>query len=269
VSATAPYFPAEEILLTNRFSTAGLSDIATAEEAESAGSLCCICLDYGPLRSLSFVKPFCGFATPRSGGLYAYGNIEELRSRQACPFCRLVCRLIPPDLPSTTRIHIRPPPSAPGGVVDASLDIYADCQFQGRIEYSNNLFDGNEETVPPNVDPALIREWLQCCEKDHDHSRLRHCRLYQTPIDITLVDTAEHRLVRASSRNRYLALSYVWGKVPLFQTTMSNRLSLEEPGSLLKVIEEIPQVIQDSMALVSALGERYLWVDCLVWSHIL
>lgn len=247
---------------------AGLVDVAAAEEVKPAGSLCCICLDYGPLRSLSFVKPFGGFAAPRSGDSYAYGDIEELRSRQACPFCRLVYRLMPSDLPSTTQIHLRLTPSAREGIIDASLDIYADCQFQGRIEYSNNLFDGNEDTVYLNVDPALIREWLHCCEKDHDHSRLRDSRLYQTPIDITLVDTAEHRLVRASSRNRYLALSYVWGKVPMFQTTISNRLSLEEPGSLLKIIEEIPRVIQDSMAFVSALGERYLWVDCLVRSHI-
>jgi hypothetical protein len=55
----------------------------------------------------------------------------------------------------------------------------------------------------------------------------------------------------------------------MFQTTMSNRISLEVPGSLLNVIEEIPQVNQDSMALVSALGERHLCVDCLVWSHTL
>jgi hypothetical protein len=193
-----------ERLDTSTTGLAGLADIAAAEEAELAGSLCCVCLDYGPLRNLSFVKPFCGFATLRSGGSYTYGNIEELRSRQVCPFCRLVCRLMPPDLPSTTRIHLRFPPSALEGIVDASLDIYADCQFQGRIEYSNNRFDGNEETAFLNVDPALIREWLQCCEKDHDHSRPHDCRLHQTLIDITLVDTTEHRLVE------YLLETGIW-----------------------------------------------------------
>jgi hypothetical protein len=46
----------------------------------------------------------------------------------------------------------------------------------------------------------------------------------------------------------------------MFKTTMSNRSSLEEPGSLTKVIGELLRIIQDSITLGTALGERYLWV---------
>ncbi|KAH8753194.1 hypothetical protein F5882DRAFT_308772 [Hyaloscypha sp. PMI_1271] len=45
----------------------------------------------------------------------------------------------------------------------------------------------------------------------------------------------------------------------MFKTTMSNRSSLEEPGSLTKVIGELLRIIQDSITLGTALGERYLW----------
>jgi hypothetical protein len=240
---------------------ASSTGLAEVQDVVADGPLCQMCLNYDPLPRLSLLESFSGLATPRSGGWCAYGNIRDIRSRKACLFCKLICRVIPLDLLSTTQIYLRPPPEE---IADAYLDIYAERQFQGRIELFNGPIDGYKETVLPNMNPALIRGWLQDCEKDHDHSRLSDCRIYKTPIDITLIDISESRLLRASSRDRYLALSYVWGEVSMFQTTMSNRSSLEEPGSLIKVIEEIPQVIQDSMALVSALGERYLWIDCLV-----
>ena len=118
--------------------------------------------------------------------------------------------------------------------------------------------------VGPEIEPAQISRYLQRCEKNHDHSRLDDNRLYHTRIEISLIDTCESRIVRGSSLDRYFALSYVWGEVPMFKTTMSNRSSLEEPGSLTKIMDGIPRIIQDSITLVLALGERYLWVDSLV-----
>jgi hypothetical protein len=240
---------------------ASSTKLAKVQDVVADGTLCQMCLNYDPLTRLSLLKSISEFLTLRSGGSCAYGNIGDIRSRKACLFCNLISRVVSLDLLSTTQIYLRPPPRE---IANAYLDIYAERQFQGRVEPFNGPIDGYKQTVLPNTDPALIRGLLHCCERDHDHSRLSDCRIYKTPIDITLVDISESRLLRASSRDRYLALSYVWGEVSMFQTTMSNRSSLEEPGSLIKVMEEIPQVIQDSMALVSALGERYLWVDCLV-----
>jgi hypothetical protein len=114
------------------------------------------------------------------------------------------------------------------------------------------------------IEPAQICGYLQRCEEGHNHSRLDDNRLYHTPINLTLIDVTEGRLVRGSSRDRYFALSYVWGNVPIFQTTMSNRSTLEEPGSLTNVTEKIPKTIQDSITLMQVMGERYLWVDSLV-----
>ncbi|PMD32184.1 HET-domain-containing protein, partial [Hyaloscypha variabilis F] len=117
--------------------------------------------------------------------------------------------------------------------------------------------------VQPRISPAQICLFLQQCEKYHDHSRLDDSRLYNKPITITLVDVMESRLVTGSSRDRYFALSYVWGELSMFQATMTNKPLLEMPGSLNKFAKEIPKLIQDAISFVLAMGERYLWVDSL------
>lgn len=58
-----------------------------------------------------------------------------------------------------------------------------------------------------------------------------------------------------------MALSHVWGGVPVFQATKSNAKRFECDNSLRK--EQAPQVIEDAMDFVEAFGEQYLWVDCL------
>lgn len=65
----------------------------------------------------------------------------------------------------------------------------------------------------------------------------------------------------ASSSWRFLTISYVWGKAALEITTIANRRDREQQGALSKL--NLPQLILDEMLLVSRLGERYLWVDCL------
>jgi hypothetical protein len=54
----------------------------------------------------------------------------------------------------------------------------------------------------------------------------------------------------------------------MFKTTMSNRSSLEKPGSLTKSMDKLPKIIQDSITLVTALGEPNLWVDSLAKPHL-
>jgi hypothetical protein len=47
----------------------------------------------------------------------------------------------------------------------------------------------------------------------------------------------------------------------MFKTTMSNKSPFEKPGSLTKIMDDLPRVILDSITLVIGLGEPYLWVD--------
>jgi len=64
-----------------------------------------------------------------------------------------------------------------------------------------------------------------------------------------------------------MALSHVWGGVPVFQATKINAKRLECENSLR--MEQVPQVNQDAMDFVEAFGEQYLylWVDCLFWTY--
>lgn len=66
---------------------------------------------------------------------------------------------------------------------------------------------------------------------------------------------------------RYVALSYIWGKHPVSQsphvTTRSNVMLDIQQGSLEKVWDSLPRTIQDAILLINRLGERYLWIDSL------
>ncbi|KAM0265212.1 hypothetical protein ACHAQJ_000365 [Trichoderma viride] len=116
-----------------------------------------------------------------------------------------------------------------------------------------------------------IRTWLDTCNGQHNH----HCCAGEDSDAITwhpvyLVDSVERCLVKAKPRDRYLALSYVWG--PLNQ----RRGGPNEVVQLLKSnVEEfqaglpevdMPETILDAMYLARKLGFRYLWVDqlCIV-----
>ncbi|KAK7422426.1 hypothetical protein QQX98_001706 [Neonectria punicea] len=116
-----------------------------------------------------------------------------------------------------------------------------------------------------------LREWLDACNIEHEH----HCAVSSdtevpTWHPIWLIDVVERRLVRATNKDRYLALSYVWGSptprrtaAPTqFQTLKSNIGAFQEaiPDN------DIPQTFVDAMWLAKKLGIRHLWIDklCIV-----
>jgi hypothetical protein len=115
---------------------------------------------------------------------------------------------------------------------------------------------------------------------------------------LRVIDVTDGRVVEAPRDCRYIALSYIWGKPPLprtpeMETWIKNGL-LTNPfckDALPRIIggnstallhtketsttidngllgnpfykEKVPKTIRDAMDLVSAIGERYLWVDSL------
>jgi hypothetical protein len=107
----------------------------------------------------------------------------------------------------------------------------------------------------------LIKDWIKECENYHQDDVSILAPRYKHPVEIILIDILDQKLVRASSSWRFLTISYVWGKAALETTTTANRRAREQQGALSKV--NLPQLILDAMLLVSQLGERYLWVDCL------
>jgi hypothetical protein len=110
------------------------------------------------------------------------------------------------------------------------------------------------------TDFSLIRKWIGSCEEHHGPS----CSLEPyKPTYIRLIDVERMCLVSGYQKYRYFALSYVWGNNVTFQTLKSNLFELEEDGSILRMRNKFPQVINDAISLVSELQERFLWVDAL------
>ncbi|KAI9861285.1 MAG: hypothetical protein M1813_005459 [Trichoglossum hirsutum] len=113
------------------------------------------------------------------------------------------------------------------------------------------------------VSPLSIREWLDVCEETHGRtcapSRSSHQRLG----GLLLIDTAQARLVWARSGIRYCTLSYVWGGALVLKTAKANLSRLQQVGAFHAPDLKLPKVVEDSIAIVQAIGERYLWVDSL------
>ena len=128
---------------------------------------------------------------------------------------------------------------------------------------------GYSVPIEPKVDLQNIQSWRRacrnthgaCCNDDYAEALAQH-------IDhLTLVDVISGSLTTLSTSSpiTYVALSYVWGDVPMFKTKRSNIEVLLQPGALYNKGNGIvlPDTIRDAIHLVKALGERYLWVDCL------
>ncbi|KAI8633030.1 heterokaryon incompatibility protein-domain-containing protein [Xylariaceae sp. FL1651] len=116
------------------------------------------------------------------------------------------------------------------------------------------------------INPALIQYWMSDC--DHNHSADCNSNRLHTSgaehMSMLFIDVIENCLVSASSREKYFALSYVWGKVDMAKTTKSNYLTRLRPSALSSI--PFPRTIRDAMQLVKSIGGRLLWVDaiCLI-----
>ena len=125
----------------------------------------------------------------------------------------------------------------------------------------------NYKSLRTRIDVDRIQTWREtcsalhgdCCNDRYSAQLLKHISL------IHLIDIRSGSLVTLPSTTPFIALSYVWGDVPILKTTKSNIESLREEGAIFKedFKELLPQTIRDAIYLVDKLGERYLWVDCL------
>ncbi|EDU48492.1 heterokaryon incompatibility protein [Pyrenophora tritici-repentis] len=121
----------------------------------------------------------------------------------------------------------------------------------------------------PRIDLNSIQEWRKACHDTHgDCCNDRYSEALALRLDhLILVDVVNRSLVKLPNTTpiSFIALSYVWGEVDTCKTLTSNFEQLQQPGAICSTNTEItiPNTIRDAMYLVAALGERYLWVDCL------
>jgi hypothetical protein len=119
-------------------------------------------------------------------------------------------------------------------------------------------------TYGPQFDFQLARRWLRACEGQHLRcgKQLWHARI--KPISpLRLIDVQGMCLVDAREDSRYVALSYVWGAVPMFKTEKRLKGDLYAENGLVPFMDEISTTIQDAMQVVRNLGERFLWTDAI------
>ncbi|KAI1774166.1 heterokaryon incompatibility protein-domain-containing protein [Hypoxylon cercidicola] len=112
------------------------------------------------------------------------------------------------------------------------------------------------------VDPMLIKSWLNDCDCNPGPI-CNGARVHSIGDEMTMlfIDVVENCLVAATSREKYFALSYVWGHVDMFKTTKDNCQVRQEPRALSAIT--FPKTIRDAIRLVKSLGERLLWVDAI------
>ncbi|KAF2120630.1 heterokaryon incompatibility protein-domain-containing protein [Lophiotrema nucula] len=129
----------------------------------------------------------------------------------------------------------------------------------------SNHEDPNNTSIP--IDLEQIRRWLHSCRATHgDCCNNPYTDLLSEQLgNLDLVDVITLSLVTLPSSTPFVALSYVWGDVPVCKATRENLASLQQDGAFSGTTPGIliPNTIRDAIHLTGKLGERYLWVDCL------
>ncbi|KAK5655180.1 hypothetical protein OQA88_6079 [Cercophora sp. LCS_1] len=215
---------------------------------------------------------------------FLLGTIAEIDCRGAqCGSCRSTVAVI---VPATNRRNLSPSSSSSVTahfstsslrffLLVGDLDGVSNTDFPARRANIHKLshfpFYSTERINPTDprgrqcdaatVSLDVIKKWIRCCDSAHEHSCVRKYDMYLLPTaTLSFIDVENLCVVTPESEVRYVALSYVWGTVPVLRAIKSNIDFLCQPGSL---NTGLPRTIRDAITLCSRLGIKYLWVDSL------
>ena len=192
------------------------------------------------------------------------GNISWYRiagvntSLPPCPFVWL--QTGPPTTTGVPHICVSFEPA-----IEAGKPTRVDDRIYPREREPIQAFNGA-------LDYDLIQAWMTRCTQEHG----QHCQ-HQAPetgsdLDIWLIDVKTRQLIRHKPGDRFVALSYVWGK-GVDDRNLASGYAYEprrtDTGSLVvgkyqrqaRLPDRIPQTMEDALIFVEWLGERYLWID--------
>jgi hypothetical protein len=113
---------------------------------------------------------------------------------------------------------------------------------------------------PLAADLTLFKEWKQMCQQLHGD---KCSQIFKgTPkILPRVIDVRRRCLVVANEDDKWVCLSYVWGKTNAIRLLKSNVQAFSTPGSL--NIDVLPNIVEDALQIAKGLAEQYLWVDSL------
>ncbi|KAF5597996.1 tol [Fusarium pseudocircinatum] len=176
---------------------------------------------------------------------------------------------VPPRVPREPRDRDHPPNSSKrNSITDRLLGSFRAVRGEKEKEIpipavASSIQRRASSAVTKGGPVLRIREWLDACNADHHH----HCGV-SSDIDITtwrptwLIDVVERRLVKATNKDRYLALSYVNGTqrngAPMFTHLLQS--NVEAFQDRLPNLD-MPQTYLDAMWLAKKLGIRHIWID--------
>ncbi|KAF2491848.1 HET-domain-containing protein [Lophium mytilinum] len=233
-------------------------------------------------------------------------KLADLLSEVVCPLCLLVKTLLSQELglPSANKLEslsdsslewkdlryeedsaFHPSPKAwrpaDTGTLRVSLmhrsslrrqTIYIRRYPCDEKDYPQQTPDYKPREIPPVVDIALIKQWLDLCKTSCSGICAPDPIVPKPNCPIFMIDVNSRKVVPAlqggeGTTTDYAALSYVWGspEVPQLRNTLEGgvRSRLMEPGGLADLHIDIPTTLKDAMQLCQLLGISYLWADAL------
>ena len=231
------------------------------------------------------------------------GTWSEMTQRGDCEVCKLVVAVINESLQQEEGSKVPPEQSIEVLLLpeEASFRVSYPTPMSARL-----AFIGSEvsRTYSPDtarlvrhegIDVARVKNWLRTCDGNHtsctwrDTSTVSIVQQDDSIPDVKVIDgptslrfkdrfneaaTSNFRVIDIEGGHikpvpldtKYVALSYVWGQLPMLQLRKDNFESLTSKGALESIYQQLPRTITDAIDLLKALGLRYLWIDglCLI-----
>lgn len=242
---------------------------------------------------------------PPTNGIHQWhlGTWSEVAQRDHCEVCKLVVSAINESRQQEEGSKVSP--KQPLEVLllpeEASFRVSYPTLMSARLALIGS--DGSSAHSPDTArllrqggtDVARVKRWLRTCDENHssctwrDTSEASIIRKDDRTPDAKAIDGPEplrfkEEFNEAATSNfrvidieggyikpvpldtKYVALSYVWGQLPMLQLRKDNLELLTSRGALESIYEKLPPTITDTIGFLKALGLRYLWIDglCLI-----
>ncbi|KNG90334.1 hypothetical protein ANOM_001428 [Aspergillus nomiae NRRL 13137] len=141
-----------------------------------------------------------------------------------------------------------------GSSDDASQNFHP----EGAISLKSQPYSGRQRPIV--ADMALFKRWKETCQEIHG---AKCSQIFKgTPnIRPRVIDVERRCLTFAEENDKWVCLSYVWGKAKTLRLLKENIQTFSQPGALSPDI--LPNITEDALQVTKGLGERYLWVDSL------
>jgi hypothetical protein len=207
--------------------------------------------------------------------VFHYGTPKQIRSRKACPICKLVLGLLSAESfydvqgqSSSNQQVILRGLGRPGffvwhgGIIRGEIGFVFANDGDGTHRHWKSPKSPWKEVAARGITPLhlpTLKAYITNCEMSHHNCTRDNVEA----IDLFLLDVLDNCLVRKTTEVRYTTLSYVRGNQSIFELTSADIGTLQKPGALLDIVPRLGRVMRDALEAVRGIGERYLWIDAL------